>query len=198
MDKEIIKIENLISETEGSEKKKSKFNWTKLISGKNLKIIVLLIICLICLIIFLKMDSSDKKSSTSTTSTSSIYKTTVEYSDILESKLESVLSQIKGAGNVKVMITLEGSPELVYAMDSNEKASNTQNGSTTTSSSTPIIVETNGSSEPLILTEKLPKVKGVVVVSTGASDIAIKLDILNSVSTLLDISIDKINVLKGI
>lgn len=198
MDKEIIKLENLISETEDSEKKKNKFNWTKLMSGKNLKIIVLLIICLICLIIFLKMDSSDKKSSTSTTSTSSIYKTTVEYSDILESKLESVLSQIKGAGNVKVMITLEGSPELVYAMDSNEKASNTQNGSTTTSSSTPIIVENNGSSEPLILTENLPKVKGVVVVSTGASDIAIKLDILNSVSTLLDISIDKINVLKGI
>ncbi len=198
MDKEIIKIENLISETENPEKKKIKFNWAKLITGKNLKIIVLLIICLICLIIFLKMSDSDKKSNTSTTTNSTIYKTSVEYSGILESKLESVLSQIKGAGNVKVMVTLEGSPELVYAMDSNEKASNTQNGSTTTSSSTPIIVETNGSSEPLILTEKLPKVKGVVVVSTGASDIAIKLDILNSVSTLLDISIDKINVLKGI
>ena len=50
----------------------------------------------------------------------------------------------------------------------------------------------------MILTEVLPKVKGVIVVSSGANDISIKLDILNSVSTLLDISTDKINVLKGI
>ena len=50
----------------------------------------------------------------------------------------------------------------------------------------------------LILTENLPTVKGVIVVSSGANDIGIKLDILNAVSTLLDISTDKISVLKGI
>ena len=142
---------------------------------------------------------SGTKTTTKTTMTSSIqYQTSLDYSKQLETKLESVLSQIKGAGNVKVMITLDGSPELVYAMDSNEKVSNNTGGSTTTSSSTPILVQTNGATSPLILTEVLPKVKGVIVVSSGANDISIKLDILNSVSTLLDISMDKINVLKGI
>lgn len=198
MDKEIIKIENLINDDTKDNKQKPKFNFVKLFSGKNLKIIVLVIICIIGIIIFLKMTSTKSTSSKSTTVSSSSYKTTLEYSEILENKLENLLSQIKGAGNVKVMISLEGSPELVYAMDSNEKVSNNQNGSTTTSASSPILIENKGSSSPLILTEKLPKVKGVIVVSTGASDISIKLDILNSVSTLLDISIDKINVLKGI
>lgn len=198
MDKEIIKIENLINDDTKDNKQKPKFNFVKLFSGKNLKIIVLVIICIIGIILFLKMTSTKSTSSKSTTVSSSSYKTTLEYSEILENKLENLLSQIKGAGNVKVMISLEGSPELVYAMDSNQKVSNNQNGSTTTSASSPILIENKGSSSPLILTEKLPKVKGVIVVSTGASDISIKLDILNSVSTLLDISIDKINVLKGI
>lgn len=198
MDKEIIKIENLINDDTKDDKQKPKFNFVKLFSGKNLKIIVLVIICIIGIMLFLKMTSTKSTSSKSTTVSSSSYKTTLEYSEILENKLENLLSQIKGAGNVKVMISLEGSPELVYAMDSNEKVSNNQNGSTTTSASSPILIENKGSSSPLILTEKLPKVKGVIVVSTGASDISIKLDILNSVSTLLDVSIDKINVLKGI
>lgn len=197
MDKEIIKIENLVQEENKSVKPKTKINFMKLFSGKNLKIIILCIIFVVALILFLKM--SGTKSTTKTTTTSSIqYQTSLDYSKQLETKLESVLSQIKGAGNVKVMMTLDGSPELVYAMDSNEKVSNNTGGSTTTSSSTPILVQTNGTTSPLILTEVLPKVKGVIVVSSGANDISIKLDILNSVSTLLDISTDKINVLKGI
>ena len=110
----------------------------------------------------------------------------------------AVLSQIKGAGQVSVMLSVEGSPELIYAVDSDTKVSNNSNGSTTTSSSSPIIVQANGGSNPLILTENLPTVKGVIVVSSGANDIGIKLDILNAVSTLLDISTEKISVLKGI
>lgn len=198
MDKEIIKLENLITEDKPETNEKVKFNFMKLFTGKNLKIILLIIVFLVCLILYLKLSKSSDTTNNTVTSSTSNYQTTLEYSSILEQKLEEVLSQIKGAGNVKVMITLDGSPELVYANDLNEKTSNTQNGATTTSSSTPIIVDTKNGSSPLILTEKLPKVKGVIVVSTGAQDVSIKLDILNSVSTLLDISIDKINVLKGI
>ena len=126
------------------------------------------------------------------------YTSTLEYSETLERKLENVLNKISGAGNVSVMLTLEGSPELVYASDENSKISNNGSSSTSTNSSTPRIIETAGSSNPLILTENLPKVKGVIVVSTGANNVAIKLDILNAVSTLLDISTEKICVLKGI
>lgn len=196
MDKEIIKLDDLIHEKK--ETKQPQFNIMKLLTGKGLKILILSIVCVAIFILFLSVSSDDKKvSSTNKSAISYEYKTTMEYCSELESKLESVLSQIKGAGQVRVMLSVDGSPEFVYAIDSDTKVSNTNNGSTTTSSTSPIIVQTNGNSSPLILTENLPIVKGVIVVSSGASDIGIKLDILQAVSTLLDISTEKISVLKG-
>lgn len=197
MDKEIIKIENLVSEDEPKKESKPKFNLVKLFNAKNIKLIVLVVILIVGLILFMKIGGT-KSSVKSSQSTELEYQTTMSYCEQLEKKLEKVLSQVKGAGQVKVMISLEGSPELVYAMDSDSKVSSTNSGSTTTSSSTPIIIQRNGKSGPLILTEKLPNVKGVIIVSSGANDVSIKIDILNSVSTLLDISTDKINVLKGV
>ena len=197
MDKEIIKIENLVSEDEPKKESKPKFNLVKLFNAKKIKLIVLVVILIVGLILFMKIGGT-KSSVKSSQSTELEYQTTMSYCEQLEKKLEKVLSQVKGAGQVKVMISLEGSPELVYAMDSDSKVSSTNSGSTTTSSSTPIIIQRNGKSGPLILTEKLPNVKGVIIVSSGANDVSIKIDILNSVSTLLDISTDKINVLKGV
>lgn len=198
MDKEIVKIEDLTDEKSITDKPKPKLNLFKFFSGKNIKIAILVIIAIVSLIVFIKFGGAKSESQKTSADSAFEYKSTMDYCGELERKLESVLSQVKGAGTVKVMISLDGSPELVYAMDSDTKVSNNSNGSTTTSSSTPILIQKSGLSSPLILTEILPKVKGVIVVSSGASDIGIKLDILNSVSTLLDISTDKINVLKGI
>lgn len=195
MDKELIKIDDLIDGK--NDKDSKKFSLIKLLSGKSLKIIILCLVLVIAFILFLNVGNNSEISSNKEY-VEKTYKTTMEYCTELESKLEGVLSQIKGAGNVKVMLSVDGSPELVYALDSDTKVSTNNNSSTTTNSSSPIIVQTNGNSSPLILTENLPIVKGVIVVSSGASDIGIKLDILSAVSTLLDISTDKISVLKGI
>lgn len=171
----------------------------RLMNKKNLKILILLVVGIVMLLIAFSTFKDDAKIENQNTTSSGYYLTTLDYCEELELKLKKVLSSIKGAGNISVMITVDGSPELVYAKDEDEKISSNASGSTTTSnSSSPIIVNVNGSSNALILTENLPQVKGVIVVSSGASDIGVKLDILNSVSTLLDISIDKISVLKGI
>jgi stage III sporulation protein AG len=157
---------------------------------------ILIIVGIVAMILFLTSnDENDKKIETISKYD---YLSTMEYCSSLEEKLEKVLSQIKGAGEVSVMLSVDGSPEIVYAVDSDSKISSNSNGSTTTSSSSPIIVQSGSKSEPLILTENLPIVKGVIVVSSGASDIGIKLDIINAVSTLLDLSTEKISVLKGI
>ena len=197
MDKEVIKVEEIIENK--NQRRDSKITLFKLLSGKGVKILILGIVCVIAFILFLSVNSGSQEIVSSGNSKVSYeYKTTMEYCTELENKLEKVLSQIKGAGQVRVMLSVDGSPELVYATDSDTKVSNTSNGSTTTSSSSPIIVQTNGSSGPLILTENLPIVKGVIVVSSGADNIGIKLDILQAVSTLLDLSTEKISVLKGI
>lgn len=196
MDKEVVNIEDLIKGK--SEDTSKKFNLMKLFSGKYLKIAILCIVCIVAFILFLNVSNNSEVSNAISSDTKYNYTTTMEYCTELERKLESVLSQINGAGNVSVMISVEGSPEIVYAVDSDTKVSNNNNGSTTTNSSSPIIVQTNGNSSPLILTENLPIVKGVIIVSSGANNIGIKLDILSAVSKLLDISTEKISVLKGI
>ena len=82
-----------------------------------------------------------------------------------------------------------------------EKINTTTNGSSSTSYTTtvtePIILNSSGSSVPLVLTEKLPKVKGVVVVAEGANDVSLKLNIIQAIKTLIDIPSGNIQVFAG-
>ena len=171
----------------------------KLLTKKNIKIILLLIVGLISLVLFFGFNSNKKDTTNSTISTSSSYIGTIDYCQIIESKLVEVLSKVDGAGNVSVMVTVDGSPELIYANEQDKTSSSNSSGTTTSSTySSPSIIDVNGSSSALVMTEVLPAVKGVIVVSSGAGNVATKLNLLNAVSTLLDISTEQVTVLKGI
>lgn len=176
-----------------------KYKLLKLLTKRNLKILSLIFVGLVAVIMFLGINKETKNVETSSNSNNSNYLTTLEYCAELENKLKAVLSNIDGAGQVSVMVSVDGSPELVYATEDDRTETSNSSGNTSSSnSSTPIIVQVGGSSTALILTENLPKVKGVVVVSSGAGDIAVRLNILNAVSTLLGISVDQVSVLKGV
>lgn len=175
-----------------------KFNFLELFKGKNLKILLLAFVGILILLLYLNVGQDNKSEDVINISNNNVYTSTMEYSTKLENKLEQLLSQIDGAGSIKVMVSLNGSPELVYASDNDIKTTSNSSGTVTSTSSSLILVSQGGKSDALILKENLPSVKGVIVVSSGASNIGVKMDILNSVSTLLDISIDKISVLKGI
>ena len=176
------------------ESKHKKINLLNLLKSKNIKIVFLVLIVIIAFVLYLKMGSDNEKESLNIVN-EKVYTSTMEYSLDLEQRLESLLSQIDGAGKVKVMVSLDGSPELVYASDTDSKTTTNSNGTTVTSnSSSLILVSQSGKNDALILKENLPSVKGVIVVSSGASNIGVKMDILNSISTLLDISSDKIQI----
>lgn len=198
MDSNII-VAPEINESALSESKFDKFKVFILgfFNKKNIKVIVAVVLMLIALILYIGLGSGKEYSQAESTAKDN-YITTMEYCEKLESKLQSIISQIDGAGNVKVMVTVDGSPELIYVSDTDTKTSTTTNGTTTTTTSSPIIVGSGSNSNGIVMTEKLPKVKGVIVVSTGAGQIGIKLDILNAVATLLDISTDNITILKGV
>ncbi len=167
---------------------------------KGIKIVVPLILLVLVLTIYYSFfnDSSKKTSSFSSIS----YTSSLEYSQLLEDKLKSVLSSIKGAGNVNVMITLESGPELKIATQTDERTNTTTNASGTTTSITvveePIIITQNGEETPLVLMEILPVVKGVVVVAEGAKDVGVKLQLLEAVQALLSLSSGNIQILTGI
>lgn len=167
---------------------------------KGVKIVVPLILLVLVITIYYSFfnDSSKKTSSFSSIS----YTSSLEYSQLLEDKLKSVLSNIKGAGNVNVMITLESGPELKIATQTDERTNTTTNASGTTTSITvveePIIITQNGEETPLVLMEILPVVKGVVVVAEGAKDVGVKLQLLEAVQALLSLSSGNIQILTGI
>ena len=49
--------------------------------------------------------------------------------------------------------------------------------------------------EPVIVNKIYPTIKGVVIVASGSEDFAVKMDILNAVQTLLEISAEDITIL---
>lgn len=122
----------------------------------------------------------------------------------LEARLEQILSSIEGAGKVDVCITYESSPEIVPAISENKQSSSTvdtgENGTSTinTENTQSNVVTINGGSgtSALVLRENSPEVKGVIVVAQGADDIGVKLNLLQAVETVLNVSPDRVDVYK--
>ena len=120
----------------------------------------------------------------------------------VEQRLESVLSSIRGAGRVEVMITYETGPEIVTAMntDTNTNRSETvDNGKESkveqqTESKKPATVSGGGGTEPIVITEKQPSVRGVIVVAEGADNIKVRMDLQRAVQTVLDVPAANIEV----
>lgn len=179
---------------EKKEKKKGiagfKF-FQKLKSIKHFEIIIAVILGAVALLIYF----STFKSTSSKTSYEST--STTEYATMIESKLENVIKQINGVGNVSVMVTLESGPQYIYATSDEEKINkNEGNGTTTTSTTTtkePIIV----SNDIVVVQEIMPTIGGIVVVASGADNTKVKLDIIKAIQALIDVPQSKIEVLNG-
>ena len=120
----------------------------------------------------------------------------------VEDRLAHVLSQIKGAGEVKVMINYSGTSEIITATTKNTSTDKTtDNGSNSnrvTESKTeitePVIIQQNGEDVPVIIKEILPDIVGVIVVAEGAKDMSVKLNLVSAIQTLLNVSADKVEI----
>ncbi len=153
---------------------------------------------LVILIVIGFFDKNDKVSETAAQ-----VSLTDSYLHSLESRLNEVLSAIDGAGDVTCMITLNGEVERVVAYSNDEKkssSSNTTSSGTTNSSNTstvskePILITVNGKTEPLVLYEIMPSVKGVVIVAKGADNVKVKLSLLKAVQALLNVESSQIEI----
>lgn len=101
----------------------------------------------------------------------------------IERRLETVLSRMAGVGKVTVMLTLDQTEEQVLAVDG--RSSSSETGSST--ESRPATVSEGGKESPIVLTERLPRVRGVIVVAEGAANIGVRMNISAAVSTVLGI-----------
>ena len=117
-----------------------------------------------------------------------------EYTAQLEARLTELISSVEGAGQAKVMITLECGTEYVYASQQKTTSAMSENTDAGGRSSRDqkqsgeeslILIDGDRGEEPLILKEITPTVAGVVVVCSGADDPQVRERIVNVVTTAL-------------
>lgn len=120
--------------------------------------------------------------------------------EALENRLMETLSCIRGAGQVKVMITYDTGTEMVPAMSTDIAVSssgiNGASGENRTESSQPVTVYRNGEDQAVVIMEKMPQVRGVIVVAEGAGDISVKLKLQSAVQAVLGVEASRVEVLE--
>lgn len=111
----------------------------------------------------------------------------------LDKRLEQILSQVEGAGKVKVLINYRQSGEkiLAYDLESNTNERDSQKENTSKSE-----VVYDGNKMPVILKEYMPKVEGVIIVAQGGNIENVKKQLIAGTVALLGIEEHKIEVLK--
>ena len=108
----------------------------------------------------------------------------------MEEKLERALSQIQGAGETTVVLTLKESTRQVLARD-------TQQSDREASSTTVVLSRGSGVEEAVALHRVYPIYQGALVVCAGAEDAQVKLQITQAVRALTGLGAEKISVCKG-
>lgn len=111
----------------------------------------------------------------------------------LEDRLEAILTNVSGAGNVKVMLSEEEGEETLYQTDTTHSQSE---NSTDIRTQTILVTDSNRNETGLIHQRNPPKYQGAIILAMGADNPAVKLAIVDAVSNVTGLGADKISVLK--
>ena len=110
----------------------------------------------------------------------------------IQQALERVLSKIRGAGEVDVLLTVATGTQTIYQEDADISGGEKENARY----DTVIIRDSNGAEAGLVQQVIPPKYLGAVVVCKGADNAAVKLAIVEAVSKATGLGADQISVLK--
>lgn len=114
----------------------------------------------------------------------------------LEEKLAETLSKVQGAGEVSVMLTVQGGSRRVLAQ--NSKESREADGAFERQSETVVVSGGTGNGEgPVLLQQLYPRFQGAVVVCEGGGNASVRLKLMEAVSALTGLGTDKIAICKG-
>lgn len=204
------KLKEIINKSEGENQGNNK---------KKIENMVFLVIILIITIVIINYIWNGNKSSNKTitnsagkqlaTTQSSQNNQSLNNSQIgtniinLEERLENILSNINGVGNVKVFINYSESSETVAMCNENSKTSVTEETDTSggvrkvesTDTQKEIVYQENdGEKTPIIQKTIEPKIEGAIITAKGASDINVKTSIIQAVEAATGLATHKIQV----
>ena len=107
----------------------------------------------------------------------------------LQTGLEEILSQIQGAGRVRVLLTQREGERTVYQTDEDSASSGVR-------SDTVLLNGSDRSQTGLVRQVNPPTYLGAVIVCQGADSASVRLAIVAAVGSVTGLSTDKITVLK--
>ena len=111
-----------------------------------------------------------------------------------ERRLAQVLSQIDGAGEVSVMLTVEGGTRQVLAQDT---TSAQDEGGSEASRTTVVLSQGSGVQQAVPLQQLSPQFRGALVVCSGGDDPQVRLALTQAVAALTGLGADRISVCPG-
>ncbi len=111
-----------------------------------------------------------------------------------ERKLSAALSQVDGAGQVSVMLTVRGSARQVLAQDGKTTR---KEGASEQTAETVVVSKGSGTQEPVLVEQVYPQFQGALVVCTGGESAQVRLKLVEAVSALTGLGADQISICKG-
>ncbi|MDR2525343.1 MAG: hypothetical protein LBC83_04005 [Oscillospiraceae bacterium] len=123
-----------------------------------------------------------------------------DYEEQLERRLAEILSAVEGAGETRVMLTLDCGSEPIYATQgkSDQSAAADPDGSQESfrTEKEYVILGTGGGEKGLILKTLEPKVRGVAILCKGADSIIVRQSVMETAKAVLGVGASKISVSK--
>lgn len=108
-------------------------------------------------------------------------------------ELKTILSRIRGAGRVEVMLSVETTHQTEYQTDTDKTGSN-QDGTGRTTTVT--VTDDERNENGLIRKVCAPTYRGAIVVCDGADNPSVQLAVINAVCNLTGLRTNQISVLK--
>ena len=110
------------------------------------------------------------------------------YTEEMEQRLESLLSQVDGAGKTSVLVTASAGEQTIYAADETQEADGSRQSQH--------VLLGSGGAQGLVETVKTPQILGVAVVCEGGSNVIVQKRIIDIVQALTDVGASHITVTK--
>lgn len=194
-------------------KKKFKEILDEFLNKKHINVLIVIIIIIVFLTTALSVISNKNENDQAKETLSSELEKEItnertkeikdEYEASQKEELTNILENISGVGSVSVMMTFESGEVKIPAYDKDTQTSVTEEEDSEggkrvneqKNDGSKVVMSTNDDgNEPFVIQTKKPKVIGVVVAAEGAENSKIKYEIQKMVSTLYDLSVDKVNV----
>ena len=111
--------------------------------------------------------------------------------EAFEAKLARTLSQVEGAGQAQVVLTLDGGSRQVLARNQDRE------GDGGVSNTVVTVGKGSGQQEAVPIQTVAPQFRGALVVCPGGGDAQVRLKLIEAVSALTGLGADKISVCQG-